>query len=83
LTDTDYSRLLLIRVVLFFGAVAIATVNRLHFTLRLAQVASAFGTQDAPAPVRRDALIELVIGTIIIGIVAVLGVTPHGSHHFR
>jgi hypothetical protein len=28
-------------------------------------------------------LIELVIGTIVIGIVAALGVTPHGSHHFR
>jgi copper resistance protein D len=83
LTDTDYGRLLLIKVVLFFGMVAIAAVNRLHFTPRLAQVANAFTTQDALRQLRRNSLIELVIGTIIIGIVAVLGVTPHGSHHFR
>ena len=83
LTDTDYGRLLLIKVALFFGMVAIAAVNRLHFTPRLAQVANASATQDALRQLRRNSLIELVIGTIIIGIVAVLGVTPHGSHHFR
>jgi putative copper resistance protein D len=83
LTDTDYGRLLLIKVALFFGMVAIAAVNRLHFTPRLAQVAHAFGTQDALRQLHRSSLIELVIGTIIIGIVAVLGVTPYGSHHFR
>jgi copper resistance protein D len=83
LTDTDYGRLLLIKVALFFGMVAIAAVNRLHFTPRLAQLASALGTQDALHQLRRNSLIELVIGTIIIGIVAVLGVTPHGPHHFR
>ena len=83
LTDTDYGRLLLIKVALFFGMVAIAAVNRLHFTPQLAQVANAFATQDALRQLRRNSVIELVIGTIIIGIVAVLGVTPHGSHHFR
>jgi putative copper resistance protein D len=83
LTDTDYGRLLLIKVALFFGMVAIAAVNRLHFTPRLAQVANAFATQDALRQLRRNSVTELVIGTIIIGIVAVLGVTPHGSHHFR
>jgi putative copper resistance protein D len=83
LTDTDYGRLLLIKVALFFGMVAIAAVNRLHFTPRLAQVANAFGTQDALRQLHCNSLIELAIGTIIIGIVAVLGVTPHGSHHFR
>ena len=62
---------------------AIAAVNRLHFTPRLAQVANASATQDALRQLRRNSVTELVIGTIIIAIVAVLGVTPHGSYHFR
>jgi putative copper resistance protein D len=83
LARTSPRSLLLIKVALFFGMVPIAAVNRLHFTPRLAQVANAFATQDDLRQLRRNSLIELVIGTIIIGIVAVLGVTPHGSHHFR
>jgi putative copper resistance protein D len=83
LTDTDYGRLLLIKVALFFGMVAIAAVNRLHFTPRLAQVSNAFATRNALRQLRRNSVTELVFGTIIIAIVAVLGVTPHGSHHFR
>jgi hypothetical protein len=50
--------------------------------VRLVQVASAFATQDALRQLRRNAVIEVVLGIIIIWIVAVLGVTPHGSHHF-
>ena len=85
LTDTDYGRLLLIKVALFFGMVAIAVVNRLIYTHRgLAQVANAFATQDALRQLRRNSVIELVIGIAIIGVVAGrLGVTPHGPHHFR
>lgn len=83
LTDTDYGRLLLSKVVLFFGMVAIAAVNRLHFTPRLAQGASAFATQDVLRQLRRNTAIEGVVGIIIICIVAVLGVTPHGPHHFH
>jgi putative copper export protein len=51
--------------------------------VRLVQVASAFATQDALRQLRRNAVIEVVLGIIIIWIVAVLGVTPHGSHHFH
>jgi copper resistance protein D len=80
LIDTDYGRLLLAKIALFFGMVAIATVNRLRLTPRLAQVVSAFVTQDALNQLRRNALIEVVMGATIIGIVAVLGVTPHGPH---
>jgi hypothetical protein len=64
LTDTDYGRLLLFKVALFFGMVAIAAVNRLHFTPRLAQVSNAFATRDAVRQLRRNSVIELVIGTI-------------------
>jgi putative copper resistance protein D len=83
LTDTDYGRLLLTKVALFFVMVAIATVNRLHYTPRLGQVASAFVTQDTLRQLRRNTVIEVLLGIIIICIVAVLGVTPHGSHHFH
>ena len=74
---------LLSKVVLFFGMVAIAAVNRLHFTPKLVQVASAFATQDVLRQLRRNTAIECVVGIIIICIVAVLGVTPHGSNHFH
>jgi copper resistance protein D len=83
LTDTDYGRLLLTKVALFLVMVAIAGINRLHYTPRLAQVASAFATQEALRHLRRNTVIEVVLGAIIICIVAVLGVTPHGSHHFH
>ena len=83
LTDTDYGRLLLSKVALFFGMVAIAAVNRLHFTPRLVQGASAFARQDALRQLRRNTAIEGVVGIIIICIVAVLGVTPHSPHHFH
>jgi putative copper resistance protein D len=83
LTDTDYGRLLLTKVALFLVMVAIAAINRLHYTPRLAQVASAFATQEALRHLRRNTVIEVVLGAIIICIVAVLGVTPHGSHHFH
>ena len=83
LTDTDYGRLLLMKVALFFGMVAIAALNRLHFTPRLAQVAGAFASHDALRRLRCNTVIEAVMGTIIIFIVAVLGVTPHGAHHFH
>ena len=83
LTDTDYGRLLLTKVALFLVMVAIAAINRLHYTPRLAQVATAFATQEALRHLRRNTAIEVVLAAIIICIVAVLGVTPHGSHHFH
>jgi hypothetical protein len=47
---------------LCFGMVAIAAVNRLHFTPRLAQVANAFAARDALRRLRRNSVTELVIG---------------------
>jgi copper resistance protein D len=81
LTDTYYGRLLLTKVALFFGMVAIAALNRLHFTPRLVQVGSGFAAQNALRRLRRNTAIQVVMGIVIICIVAVLGVTPHGSHH--
>jgi copper resistance protein D len=90
LTETDYGRLLLLKIALFLGMVAIATVNRLRLTPRLVAGASARAAQDALRQLRRNVAIEIAAGAIILAIVAVLGVTPpgvdeqvmpHADHH--
>jgi copper resistance protein D len=80
LTETDYGRLLLIKIALFLVMVAIAAVNRLRLTPRLVVAASATTARDALWQLRRNAVIEVVLGAIIIAIVAVLGMTPPGLH---
>jgi putative copper resistance protein D len=76
LIETDYGRLLLAKIALFLGMVAIATVNRLWLTPRLVQDATAAAARNALRQLRRNTAIEIVAGAIIIAIVAVLGVTP-------
>ena len=78
LIETDYGRLLLIKIALFFGMVAIAAINRLHLTPRLVAGASARAAREALRQLRRNIAIEIVAGAIIIAIVAMLGVTPPG-----
>jgi copper resistance protein D len=80
LTGTDYGRLLLIKIALFLGTVAVAAVNRLRLTPRLVAGASAAATQDALSQLRRNTAIEVATGAIVIAIVAVLGMTPPGLH---
>jgi len=65
-------------VILFLGMVAIAAVNRLRLTPLLVQDASAIAMHDALSQLRRNVVVEVVIGATIIAIVAVLGVTPPG-----
>jgi copper resistance protein D len=78
LTDSDYGRLLLVKIALFLGMVAIAAVNRLGLTPRVAPNGS--GTREALRKLRRNTAIEVATGAVIIAIVAVLGVTPPGLH---
>lgn len=80
LVGTNYGRLLLAKVALFFVMVAIAAVNRLRFTPRLVQDASPTATRDALRRLRRNTAIETLVGAIIIVIVAVLGTDPPGLH---
>jgi copper resistance protein D len=80
LVGTDYGRLLLAKIALFFVMVAIAAVNRLRFTPRLVQDQRATAAQDARRQLRRNAVIETLLGAAIICIVAVLGTEPPGSH---
>jgi putative copper resistance protein D len=84
LTGTTYGRLLIAKVALFFGMVAIAAVNRQRLTPRLADGASTSVTQNALRQLRRNAMIEAFAGAVVICIVAVLGTEPpasHANHH--
>jgi copper resistance protein D len=77
LTETDYGRLLVIKIALFFGMVVIATINRLWLTPRLVQDANA-AARDVLRRLRRNTLVEVAAGALIIAIVAALGVSPPG-----
>lgn len=74
LFGTDYGRLVLVKIVLFVVMVGIASVNKLHLTPRLAKAGA------APA-LRRNSLIELAIGALILLAVAALGTMPPAAHN--
>jgi len=80
LTETDYGRLLLIKIALFFAMVGVAAVNRLRLTPRLAVDTDAAAEQSARRALSRNALIEAALGAVVIAIVAVLGTLPPASH---
>jgi putative copper resistance protein D len=87
LTETDYGHLLMTKVALFLGMVAIAAVNRLRLTPRLVQDASAPVAADGLWQLRRNTAVEVAVGAVIIAIVAALGTDPPGfeavmhTHH--
>ncbi len=80
LTDTDYGRLLTIKVLLFLVMVGIAAMNWSWLTPKLVQNADITAAQRARRRLRRNAAIEVALGTAIILIVAVLGTLPPASH---
>jgi putative copper resistance protein D len=80
LTETTYGRLLLAKIALFLGMVAVAAFNRLSLTPRLVRGLSETDAPDALRQLRRNAGVEVLIGAMIIGIVAVLGTNPPGLH---
>jgi copper resistance protein D len=71
--ETQYGRLLLLKVALFAVMVGIAAVNRLKLAPMLPD-ANAFRS------LQRNALIEFTIGLMIIAIVGLLGVLPPAIH---
>jgi copper resistance protein D len=80
LRDTDYGRLLSLKVALFFAMVTVAAINRLRLTPRLAPAGDTAAAQTAVRRLRDNALIEAAVGAAIIVIVAVLGILPPASH---
>jgi copper resistance protein D len=84
LLGTDYGRLLLAKIALFLGMVAIAAVNRFRLTPRIVQAANIAAAQAALRRLRGNAAVEASMGAIVIVIVAVLGTLPpaaHAHHH--
>jgi hypothetical protein len=67
---------LLVKIALFLVMLAIAAVNRMRLTPRL--VGGGAAASPALRQLRTNALIEAVIGALILLIVAVLGTLPPG-----
>lgn len=68
-THTEYGQLLLIKVVLFIAMVAVAAINRYWLV-------PALSSRSAVKQLRRNSLIEVCFGLLIICIVAQLGTMP-------
>lgn len=76
LTDTDYGRLLLLKIALFAVMVCFAGINRRYLLPRLF---ASVGSDHAVATVRnliQSALVEIVLGLAIVCIVGLLGMMP-------
>jgi copper resistance protein D len=78
LTETDYGHLLLIKIAVFLVLLALATINRLLLTPALAVNAGERQARCALRQLRRNVVIEIGAGAVILSLVAVLGVTPPG-----
>jgi len=74
LLETDYGRLLLLKIALFVAMVAIAGINRLRLT------PPGLPNTQAVHRLNRNTRIELALGLAIITIVSVLGVLPPAGH---
>jgi putative copper resistance protein D len=84
LLGTYYGHLLLFKLALFLGLIAIAAFNWSRLTPALVQTDSVAAAQAARRRLYRSAMIEVAAGAIIIAIVAVLGTQPpanHADHH--
>jgi copper resistance protein D len=75
LTNTDYGRLLVLKVTLFLAMLGFAAVNRLRLTPRLAAAGPALTGQTSPAlhSIYRNAIAEIALGILVFVIVGGLG----------
>jgi putative copper resistance protein D len=80
LVGTDYGRLLLVKIALFLGMVTVAAFNLLRLTPRIAKLANVAEARAALGQLRRNAVIEVMAGAIVICIVGVLGTMPPAAH---
>jgi len=79
LTGTSYGRLLMLKMLLFFGMVCVAAVNRQYLVPQLsagiAEPDRDFNRRIA-RKLERNAVLEIALGLAVVIIVAMLGVTP-------
>jgi putative copper resistance protein D len=81
LTNTDYGRLLVLKVTLFLAILGFAAVNRLRLTPRLAATGPALTEQTSPAlhGIYRNAIAEIALGIMVFVIVGSLGLMQPGA----
>jgi putative copper resistance protein D len=82
LVESQYGRLLLLKIAIFLALLAVAAFNRLRLTPRLAE-AAASGTHesnDALRRLKRNCLVETVLGLAILVDVGALGTISPGMH---
>jgi putative copper resistance protein D len=77
LIGTPYGRLLLLKIACFLALVAVATVNREVLTPQLLAAANPLTVLRR---LRRNTLIEIVLGFAVLTIVSVLGILPPAEH---
>ena len=78
---SEYGRLLMVKVLLFFIMIAIGACNLLRFKPQLAVVDDQNAKQrNALRKLMRNVIVELCLGTIIVLIVGALGATPPPRH---
>jgi putative copper export protein/mono/diheme cytochrome c family protein len=75
LFGTEYGRLLLAKFALFAAMLVIAVANRWYLTPRVAG-----NDRRALNLLRRNAILEIAAGTVVVMIVGALGVTIPGAH---
>jgi putative copper resistance protein D len=73
LPDSAYGRLLLLKVAVFAGMVALATINRCYWTPKLPG-------RPAVLAIRRHSTIEAAMGLAVLVIVGLLGTLPPPAH---
>jgi putative copper resistance protein D len=81
LTQTDYGRLLVLKIMLFLAMLGFAAVNRLRLTPRLAATGPAVTGQTSPAlhGIYRNAVAEIALGILVFMIVGSLGLMEPGA----
>ena len=77
LTGTDYGRVLCVKIALFLGMVAVASINRLVLTPRLMR-RQGEAPHVAAQQIGRNSLIEAAVGSAILLAVGLLGTLPPG-----
>jgi len=83
LTESNYGRLLMIKLGLFAVLISIAATNRLRLMPRLCSLSpldALISAKSAVWRLQRNTLIEVGLGVLILIIIGVLGITPPALH---
>jgi putative copper resistance protein D len=80
LFETDYGRLLVLKIALFLVMLSVAAINRTRLTPRLVQESDVSAARGAMRQLRINCMIEMALGAIILVIVGALGTLPPAAH---